>query len=87
MKKIIFVICLLSSSAFADSYAVVDQNGNVVNVIEWDGVSNYPPPAGDTLVKDPYIPPRVGIGWTYQNGQFVYGSPPTPPTSPIQGSQ
>lgn len=76
MRKIISIIslCLISTLAFADPYAVVNQNGNVINVIEWDGQTDYTPPAGDDLVLD--TKSQVGIGWTYSNGTF---SPPVPP--------
>ena len=56
------------------NYPLVDVNGNVVNVIAWDGVTPYTPPDGLTAVLDPV--PQVGIGWTYANGVF------TPPVTP-----
>lgn len=30
-------------------YAVVDGSGNVVNIVEWDGVSAWAPPSGFTV--------------------------------------
>ena len=33
------------------NYAVVDENGLVVNVIAWDGVSEYNPGVGLTVIK------------------------------------
>jgi len=77
MKKyIIVLLCFVSLSAQAANYAVVDGNGNVTNVISYDGVSLYNPPAGSSLVKSD----TAGIGWTYSNEQF---SPPVPPTPTV----
>jgi hypothetical protein len=57
------------------NYAMVNNETNRVdNVIVWDGVSEYAPPEGYTLVE---IPPRSeteptpGIGWFYINSAFV----------------
>ena len=49
------------------NYAVVDQSGNVVNVISWDGISPYNPGAGLTLVRSD----TAARGHVYQNGQFT----------------
>jgi len=45
-------------------YYIVDQKGEIVNVIEWDGVSPWSPPAGctavgrtDQLPRDEFHPP------------------------------
>lgn len=84
MIKLILALCLISTSAFADNYAIVDQGGTVANVIEYDGKSAYNPPAGDTLVKDPNDPPQVAKGWTYVDGDF---SPPAPTVQPDPPSQ
>ncbi|PRX32252.1 hypothetical protein B0G75_104273 [Paraburkholderia sp. BL18I3N2] len=56
------------------NYALVE-NGVVVNVIVWDGHSDWQPPNGQTVVQ---IPDGVyaGIGSTYSNGTF--GEPPQP---------
>lgn len=53
-------------------YAVV-QSGVIVNVIVWDGVAAWSPPAGASAVS---IPDGVvtGIGATYAGG--VFGPPP-----------
>lgn len=32
-------------------YALIDQNGNIVNLITWDGVTPYNPPQGLTLER------------------------------------
>lgn len=55
------------------NYAVVDTNGNVVNVVSWDGVTAYNPGAGLALVQSN----TAAIGYTYANGVF---------TNPNQGS-
>lgn len=81
MKNILFILCLISTTAFADNYALIDQSGTVANVMEYDGKSPYTPPAGDTLVKDPNDPPQVAKGWTYVDGDF---SPPVQPDPPSQ---
>lgn len=49
------------------NYAVIDVNGNVVNVIAWDGISTYNPGAGLTLVQSDV----AGIGWIYASGVFT----------------
>jgi len=52
-------------------YAIVDDATKVVdNIIVWDGVSPYTPPAGTTLVNVDGIP--CGIGWIEQpDGSFL----------------
>ncbi|WP_157639445.1 hypothetical protein [Burkholderia ubonensis] len=57
-------------------YAIV-QNGIVVNMIEWDGVTSWSPPIGMIAVQVP-TNAYVGIGSTYSNG--VFGAPPAPPS-------
>lgn len=71
--KIIIALFLLffSKPTYADSYAVVDNDGNVVNVVEWDGVSKYSAGEDITLQKD--ATGNVKKGWTYIDGEF---SPP-----------
>ena len=51
------------------NYAIIDGTGLVVNVIEWDGVTPWLPPADHIAL--PLI--EGGIGWTFADGQF---SPP-----------
>lgn len=59
----------------SNTYAVIE-NGTVVNVVLWDGESDWSPdigiavPAGDD----------VGIGWSYKKGKFT--PPPSPPLTP-----
>lgn len=49
-------------------YAVVQSN-LVVNIVEWDGVTLWVPPAGQFAVL---IPAGSGadIGWTYDGASF-----------------
>ena len=54
------------------NYAIIDGTGLVVNVIEWDGVTPWLPPADHIAL--PLI--EGGIGWTFAAGQF---SPPPEP--------
>lgn len=77
MKKLIFAFFILSSSAYADSYAFVDNSGNVTNVVEWDGKSDYrpcPDKTNNCLVKDTNSPPEVARGWTYEAPTLGIGS-------------
>lgn len=58
-------------------WAVVRQADNqVVNVVEWDGVATFPPPAGTVLVdgtgKD------VGPGWVYDPDTGLFTDPDAP---------
>ena len=48
------------------NYAVIDGNGNVINVITWDGISPFVPPIGTKVIQTD----TAGIGWTY-NGSFI----------------
>lgn len=50
------------------NYAVIDlTNGNVVNVVAWDGVSEYTPGAGLVLIQSDV----AGIGWAYDGTNFT----------------
>lgn len=58
----------------AEDYALIDGDGNIVNVIVWDGVTEWEPPEGTQAV-------RCGdnlcrIGGTYKDG--VFAAPPEP---------
>lgn len=53
-------------------YAIM-QNNKVVNLIEWDGESEWTPPEGTNLLGPLSV--FVTIGSTYENGEFI-----TPPT-------
>jgi hypothetical protein len=54
-------------------WAVID-GGLVVNTVVWDGVSDWTPPAGTTLVSLAEHP-HVGIGWDFVDGDFVDNRP------------
>ena len=50
-------------------YAVVqDSNGQVVNVVEWDGVSDWSPPAGTSAVLAPTGEEDPPVTMAYVNG-------------------
>jgi hypothetical protein len=57
------------------NYAMVNNETNRVdNVIAWDGISEYTPPEGYTLIEIPppnETEPTPGEGWFYINGTFV----------------
>lgn len=51
-------------------YAVINSDTNIVeNVIIWDGVAPWTPPAG--CYVEPVGDSGAGIGWSYIDGQFV----------------
>ncbi|MFW5365791.1 hypothetical protein ACOAKA_10205 [Escherichia coli] len=58
-----------------DIYAVV-VDGVVVNVVMWDGVSDWRPEKGEAVKTGG----TVGIGWLYSGGEF------TPPEQKEQAS-
>ena len=62
-------------------YAIVDTEGNVINIAEWDGVSKWSPPENTTLVpaEDEADAERGG---TYSNGQFHRAVAPVPVATP-----
>lgn len=64
-------------------YAIVDDDGLVVNVTEWDGTSSWEPPVGTTAIPDPSG--QVAIGWTYANGVFTAPPPPVVVLGPTFG--
>ncbi|EKM5742890.1 tail fiber assembly protein [Enterobacter kobei] len=55
-------------------YAVVDGNGNIINVILWDGANDYRPRAGTVLVPDDGT---ADIGGRFIDGVFIPA--PEPP--------
>jgi len=61
----------------ADDYAVIDAVGNVINVVLWDGETDWSPPEGATVIK--INGSGAGIGWTYKDGDFIQ---PTTPAIP-----
>ena len=52
------------------NYAMI-QNGVIITVIVWDGVSPYPLPAGVTLVLLSSLPAGVWVGWSLVNGVWT----------------
>lgn len=52
-------------------FAVIVANV-VANIVEWDGVSSWTPPAGSTAVQTAL----ADIGWTWNNGVPVNPNPP-----------
>lgn len=63
-------------------WALIDAINAVVNVIEWDGVAPYTPPAGLTMIAT--NGQACGPGFTYDpaTGTFVEPPPPPPPDAP-----
>jgi hypothetical protein len=58
-------------------YAVHNQAMEVVNVVEWDGVTKWHPGPGLSAV--PVSDPSVGIGSTFVGGKWVRPAPPPRP--------
>ncbi|HCP5374678.1 TPA: hypothetical protein OEH38_002574 [Escherichia coli] len=56
-------------------YAVVE-NGVVINIVVWDGQSEWQPVTGEAVS----CPAQVGIGWLYDGSNF--SQPPTPEQTP-----
>lgn len=54
-----------------NGYAVV-LDGKVINVIVWDGVTEYAPDEGELVP----LTGNAGIGWGYVNGEFIKPEPP-----------
>jgi hypothetical protein len=52
------------------NYAIVDSETNVINIIVWDGLTEWTPPEGCIAVA---IPEGncVGIGAFYIDGEFI----------------
>lgn len=48
-----------------NSYAIV-KDGVVVNVVAWDGVSEWTPPEGTQAIESP----EAGIGWLHDGTAF-----------------
>jgi hypothetical protein len=95
MRKFTTLLWLLAAPLLAAQtaapYAVVNASGIVVNIVEWDGVSAYSAPVGDTLVSASGQP-NAQIGATYSGGVFTAPATPAPPqgiiytSSPTSGS-
>lgn len=61
----------------AEDYAVIDGDGNIVNVIVWDGVTEWEPPEGTQAVRCGEN--RCSIGGRYEDGVFYDLSRPEAP--------
>lgn len=44
-------------------YAIVDKDGNIVNVSLWDGVTPWQPPAEHKAIKDEKDEAQIGGKW------------------------
>jgi hypothetical protein len=58
------------------TFAIVE-NGIVVNVVQWDGLEEWSPPAGSQAVILP-SGSGAGIGSPYSNGTFGPAPSPAP---------
>lgn len=58
----------------SDSYAVIE-NGTVINIVLWDGETEWGPDTGEAVKTDG----TVSIGWNYKDG--VFSAPPVPKPS------
>ena len=79
MKTLLASLCLFAVAALAQSvgpYAVIDPSGNVVNIIVWDGVSQFD-------VSPNTLKPATAGAQTanYAAGKFT-PPPPPPPVVP-----
>lgn len=55
------------------NYAVIDSiTYIVVNIVVWDGVSEWSPPSGTFAIQSD----EAGIGWTYNPGDGTFTPPP-----------
>ncbi|MBU9812393.1 tail fiber assembly protein [Rahnella sp. SL6] len=50
-------------------YAVINSDGEIINVVLWDGETDWTPPDGSTAIK--VNDSGAGIGWTYKSGVFT----------------
>lgn len=53
-----------------NNYVIV-KNNIVINVIIWDGMAEFESDDGEVI----HAPDGVGIGWGYENGEFI--APPS----------
>jgi hypothetical protein len=68
-------------------YALI-RDGVVTNLIEWDGASQWAPPAGE--IAQPFANGAVNPGWLWNDGNPVDPNPhpdPEPYTGPITVSR
>ena len=55
------------------SYALINNQNIVENVVVWDGASNWVPPENTTCVNIENL--ECGIGWTYNGSTFIKPEP------------
>lgn len=60
----------------SNKYAVI-VNSVVVNILLWDGESEWTPPEGFAVPSPDY----VGINWRYEDGNFIDPNAPPDPTN------
>ncbi|WP_041866793.1 tail fiber assembly protein [Sodalis glossinidius] len=65
----------------SERYAVIDAQGNVVNMILWDGISPCRPREGHRAI-DASNEPYAMIGGRYEDGKFIPVPPPLPEPLP-----
>lgn len=58
-------------------HVVVDTNGDVVNVVEWDGQTDWLPDDTTHIVYK--YDGEVGAGWHWNNGSPINPNPPPMP--------
>lgn len=61
------------------NYAMV-RDGIIVNIINWDGVTPYTPPAGCELHR---WAGRMNIGWAWVDGAPIDPDAPPSPETPV----
>lgn len=50
------------------NFAVVE-NGKVINIVVWDGVTEWKPDSGEAIIAPDGV--GVGVGWLYADGVFT----------------
>ena|ERR1035437_8021261 len=61
-------------------YAIVDENGLIVNCVEWDGVSDWSPPEGCEAIQSD----EGSIGDSILEGVLIQPDPPKPAPMTLQ---
>lgn len=52
----------------SNRYALVDADGQVLNIVEWDGAAEWSPPAGLAAME---APEGVSKAWTLADGAWT----------------
>lgn len=63
------------------------QNGLVINIAVWDGISLWNPGAQYTLQDITNLKPQPGIGWSYDGNNFSAPAAPAIADDPIADLQ